>query len=242
MAYHRAVFAYHGDMGRRGNLIARLAPVLFVGGLAVFGATHANAETTKPLPPQDCQSLRLALEGNLPFGPGFRRIEVQFPKNDQDLDGHVCRLLTMGTGAHMEGYGIQSFKDMTDKVRGALTAAGLKATPEMAQFRETSKHGREVFALFKDNAVCVTTIVVGMVPGAIPAAIAIKLGKVLLSKLKPHQREWWISIDCFTLPPKPQIEVLLEAVEETNEDALPDEDTSSEFALPEDKTGAESGK
>ena len=143
---------------------------------------------------------------------------------------------------HMECYGIQSFKDMSDKVRGALTAAGLKATPEMAQFRETSKHGREVFALFKDNAVCVTTIVVGMVPGTIPAAIAIKSGKVLLSKLKPHQREWWISIDCFTLPPKPQIEVLLEAVEETNEDALPDEDTSSEFALPKDKTGAESGK
>ena len=148
----------------------------------------------------------------------------------------------MGTGAHMEGYGIGSFRDMTVKVQGALTAAGMKATPETAQFRETSKPGREIFALFKDNAICVTTIIVGMVDGAIPAPGAVKAGKVLLSQLKPHQRKWWISIDCFTLPPKPQVEAVLKAVEETNEDALPDEGASSEFALPEDNTGAESGK
>ncbi len=232
-------------MVMRGKRIIGLAAAVLLGWAAVFGVfgvIGARAETARPLPPQDCQSLRLALEANLPFGPGFRRLEVQFPKNNLDLDGHVCRLLTMGTGAHMEGYGIGSFKDMRDKILGALSAAGLKATAEMAQFRESSKPGREVFALFKDNAVCVTTIVVGIVPGAVPAANAIKAGKVLLSKLKPHQREWWISIDCFTLPPPPQVEAVLEPLDETNEDALPDEGSASEFALPEDKTGAEGGK
>ncbi len=217
-------------------------PALLLGWAAVFGAIDAKAETAKPLPLQDCQSLRLALEGNLPFGPGFRWLEVQFPKNNLDLEGHVCRLLTMGTGAHMEGYGIRSFKDMRAKVLGALTAAGLKATPETAQFSESSKHGREVFALYKDNAICVTTIVVDIVAGAVPAANAIKSGKVLLNKLKPYQREWWISIDCFTLPPKPQVEVVLEAVDETNAEALPEENTPSEFDLPEDNTGVEAGK
>ncbi|MBC8337751.1 MAG: hypothetical protein H8E39_03585 [Alphaproteobacteria bacterium] len=201
--------------------MARLAPALVLGGIAAFGAPEVAADTAKPLPAQDCQRLRLALEGNLPFGPGFRRLVVQFPKNDQDVDGQVCRLLTMGTGAHMEGYGIASLKDMHDKVYGALTAAGLAATPETARFNETSRHGREVFALFKDNAICVSTIVVGMVPGAIPAGSTVKDGKVMLSKLKPHQREWWISIDCFLVPPKPQVEAVIEDVQESNEDALP---------------------
>ncbi|NQV85064.1 MAG: hypothetical protein HQ494_14735 [Rhodospirillales bacterium] len=221
------------------KLITTLAPALLLAGVAVFGAAGAAAEMSKPLPAKDCQRLRLALEGNLPFGPGFRRLTVQFPKNTQDIEGHVCRLLTMGTGAHMEGYGIASLKDMSTKVRGALTAAGLAATPEMAQFAETSKHGREVFALYKDNAMCVTTIVVGVVPGAVPAADAVKDGKVSLSKLKPHQREWWISIDCFTLPPKAQVEALIEDVQGTAGDALPKTESSSEFDLPEDPTGVE---
>ena len=92
MAYHGAVFAYHGVMITWGinKTTARLAPILFAGWAAVFAAGHAKADTAKPLPPQDCQSLRLALESNLPFGPGFRRLEVQFPKNSQDLEGHVC--------------------------------------------------------------------------------------------------------------------------------------------------------
>ena len=70
--------------------------------------------------PEDCQRVRLALEQRLPFGPGFRRLEVEFPKNDNNIEGHVCRLLTMGTGAHMEGYGIHSLKDMRSKVMQAL--------------------------------------------------------------------------------------------------------------------------
>ncbi|MBT3305489.1 MAG: hypothetical protein HN377_03305 [Alphaproteobacteria bacterium] len=253
MAYHARVFAYHSLMYMRGitKLTLRLAPALLLGGLVVFGAagvSGAMAEMSKPLPAKDCQRLRLALEGNLPFGPGFRRLSVKFPKNSQDIEGHVCRLLTMGTGAHMEGFGIASLKDMRGKVYGALTAAGLAATPDMARFNETSKHGREVFALYKDNAMCVTTIVVGVVPGVTPGAGAMKDGKVRLSKLKPHQREWWISIDCFTLPAKAQVEAVIEDVVEDVEkpagDALPDPgaEPSSEFDLPEDPSGVEGAK
>ncbi len=174
--------------------------------LVMGGAGAVTAEMVKPLPGKDCKRARLALENGLPFGPGFRRLEVEFPKNKRGIEGHVCRLLTMGTGVHMEGYGINSLKDMRTKVMAALVAAGLEETSETARFSEKSKTGREVFALYKDNALCVTTIVVGLVNGATPAAEAVKDGKVMLSKVKPHQREWWVSIDCFTMPEKPQVE------------------------------------
>ena len=167
---------------------------------AVLLAGTAMAEPAKPLPPEDCKKVRQALESRLPFGPGFRRLEVEFPKNDKDIEGHVCRLLTMGTGAHMEGFGIASLADMGKKVKAALNAGGWTENAETARFAEKSSHGRAVFAVFRNDAICVTTIVVGMVEGAIPLASAVKDGKVLLSKVKPHQREWWISIDCFGVP------------------------------------------
>lgn len=189
---------------RHRHKLARIAlaglAALFLGPLSIMAGAAAATEMVKPLPGEDCKRVRLALENDLPFGPGFRRLEVAFPKNARGIEGHVCRLLTMGTGAHMEGYGIASLKDMRSKVRHALTTAGLEETPETARFSEESRHGREVFALYRDNAMCVTTIVVGMVDGATPAASAIKDGKLMLSRLKPHQREWWISVDCFTLP------------------------------------------
>ena len=186
--------------------------------LVMGGAGAVTAEMVKPLPGKDCKRARLALENGLPFGPGFRRLEVEFPKNSRGIEGHVCRLLTMGTGVHMEGYGIRSLKDMRLKVMAALVAAGLEETPETARFSEKSKHGREVFALYKDNALCITTIVVGLVNGATPAAEAVKDGKVMLSKVKPHQREWWVSIDCFTMPEKAQVE----AKADVGADAEPD--------------------
>ena len=175
--------------------------------IVVLSAATAAAEPAKPLAPEDCKRVRLALEQRLPFGPGFRRFEVEFPKNDNNIEGHVCRLLTMGTGAHMEGFGIGSLSDMRKKVMAALNAGGWTENAETGRFSEKSTHGREVFALFRNNALCVTTIVVGMVDGAIPAATAVKDGKVMLSKIKPHQREWWISIDCFGVPgmPKPPV-------------------------------------
>ncbi len=172
--------------------------------IVVLSAATAGAEPAKPLAPEDCKRVRLALEQRLPFGPGFRRFEVEFPKNDNNIEGHVCRLLTMGTGAHMEGFGIGSLSDMRTKVMAALNAGGWTENAETGRFSEKSTHGREVFALFRNNALCVTTIVVGMVDGAIPAASAVKDGKVMLSKIKPHQREWWISIDCFGVPGAPE--------------------------------------
>lgn len=168
--------------------------------VALLMAATAAAEPVKPLAPEDCKRVRLALEQRLPFGPGFRRLEVEFPKNDKDIEGQVCRLLTMGTGAHMEGFGIGSLSDMRTKVMAALNAGGWTENAETGRFSEKSTPGREVFALSGNNAICVTTIVVGMVDGAIPLASAVKDGKVLLSKIKPHQREWWISIDCFGVP------------------------------------------
>ncbi len=172
--------------------------------IVVLMAATAGAEPAKPLAPEDCKRVRLALEQRLPFGPGFRRFEVEFPKNDNNIEGHVCRLLTMGTGAHMEGFGIGSLSDMRTKVMAALNAGGWTENAETGRFSEKSTHGREVFALFRNNAICVTTIVVGMVDGAIPAASAVKDGKVMLSKIKPYQREWWISIDCFGVPGTPE--------------------------------------
>jgi len=102
----------------RGNP-ARLALALFAA-LFVGAAGAMAAEMVKPLPGKDCKWARVALENGLPFGPGFRRLEVEFPKNKRGIEGHVCRLLTMGTGAHMEGYGIHSLKDMRSKVMQAL--------------------------------------------------------------------------------------------------------------------------
>ena len=134
------------------------------------------------------------------FGPGFRRMEVEFPNNDKGIEGQVCRLLTLGTGVHMEGPKIRSLKAMGQLVRDALGARGWAETVETAKFTETSSPGRQVFALSRGGAICVTTVVIDVVQGIIPAPAAIKDGKVRLGALKPHQREWWVSIDCFGVP------------------------------------------
>ena len=155
----------------------------------VLGGSNASAQMARPLPPKDCEKVRQALENKLPFGPGFRRLTVKFPKNNYRVMGNVCRLLTLGTGAHMEGFGIRSLNDKRIKVRDALNADGWAETPETMRFNQKSSDGREVFGLFKDKTFCVTTIVVGVVEGATPAPGAVKDGKVMLAKLKPHQRE-----------------------------------------------------
>ena len=43
-----------------------------------------------------------------------------------------------------------------------------------------------------------------MVDGAESGPEAKKDGKVRLSALKPYQREWWKSIDCFGVPETPK--------------------------------------
>lgn len=109
--------------------------------IAVLTAATAATEPAKPLAPEDCQRVRLALEQRLPFGPGFRRLEVEFPKNDNNIEGHVCRLLTMGTGAHMEGFGIESLTDMRTKVMAALNAGGWTENAETGRFAENRRTG-----------------------------------------------------------------------------------------------------
>lgn len=157
-------------------------------------------ELVEPLKTEDCDRVRRGLEDGLPFGPGFRRMEVAFPNNDKGIEGQVCRLLTLGTGVHMEGPKIRSLKAMGQLVRDALGARGWAETADTAKFAENSSPGRQVFALGRKNAICVTTVVIDVVRGIAPMIEAYKDGKILLSKLKPHQREWWVSIDCFGVP------------------------------------------
>ncbi len=57
-------------------------------------------------------------------------------------------------------------------------------------------------ALYYNNAICVTTVVIDMVKGITPRPETMKEGKVRLGALKPHEREWWISVDCFSVEPK----------------------------------------
>ncbi len=169
-------------------------------GLMAGLAAGAQAETVKPLTPAECDKVRQALEDGLPFGPGFRRMEVDFPENDRDIEGQVCRLLTLGTGVHMEGPKIRSLNSMGELVRGALGNRGWAETPQTARFSEKSAPGRQVFALMRGEAACVATIVIDVVKGIAPMIEAYKDGKIRLSKLRPHQREWWVSIDCFGVP------------------------------------------
>ncbi len=86
----------------------------------------------------------------------------------------------------------------------ALNAGGSTENAETGRFAEKPTHGREVFALFRNNALCVTSIVVGMVDGAEPRPEAKKDGKVRLIALKHYQREWWVSIDSFGVPETPK--------------------------------------
>lgn len=181
--------------------LPRLA-VLF-GALMILSASMAGrlaAEPVKPLADAECDDVRRGIEWSVPFGPGFRRLEFEFPKNDLGIEGKVCRLLTLGTGIHMESSKIRSLKDMRDHISGALRVLGWEETGQTARFTEKSTHGRAVFALHKSGNICVSTIVIGVVEGVEPDAAAIKDGKVLLGALKPYQREWWISVDCFQVP------------------------------------------
>lgn len=178
--------------------LPRLA--VFLGALMILSASMAEplaAEPVKPLADAECDEVRRGIEWSVPFGPGFRRLEFEFPKNDLGIEGKVCRLLTLGTGIHMESSKIRSLKDMRDHIAGALRVLGWRDTRQTARFTEKSTHGRTVFALHKPGSICVSTIVIGVVEGVTPAADAIKDGKILLGALKPYQREWWISVDCF---------------------------------------------
>jgi len=159
----------------------------------------AHAQLVKPLPPAECNEVRRALEDGLPVGPGFRRMEFEFPPNEFGIKGRICRLLTVGSGAYFEGPEIRTLVDMHAHIRAALTLAGWSETEETRKFTERSVAGRDVFALYKSNAICVSTILIGMAPGFRPGTDVKGDGNVYLGALYPYEREWWVAVDCFHL-------------------------------------------
>jgi len=167
-----------------------------VGALRIIPAT---AQEVKPLPAAECNEVRTALEDGLPVGPGFRRMEFEFPPNEIGIKGRICRLLTVGSGAHFEGPKIRTLVDMHAHIKAALTLAGWRETKETKRFTERSAAGRDVFALFKNNAICVSTILIGMTPGYEPTSDVKEQNNIYLGALNPFEREWWIALDCFHL-------------------------------------------
>lgn len=169
---------------------------LLLCGLMMNGVS-AQAETVVSLPGAECQDVRKSLEANVPIAPGFRQLEMPFPENRENITGTLCRLVAVGTGVHIENEQIRTLQDMQAYVRGALEEGGWRETEQTKRFAGRSKHGRHVFALTRNNAICVTTIQVDMVPGADPPKAAMDDGTVYLGSLRPHEREWWIAVDCF---------------------------------------------
>jgi len=166
--------------------------------LALLCATGAaTAETVVALPGAECRDVRATLELYVPIAPGFRQLEMPFPENEEKIEGTLCRLVAVGTGVHVENEQVRTLKDMQRYVKGALTESGWRETDQTKRFAGKSKHGRHVFAVTRNNAICVTTIQVGMVPGVEPSRAALDDGTIYLGSLKPHQREWWIAVDCF---------------------------------------------
>lgn len=151
-------------------------------------AVPAIAQEVEPLPAAECNEVRTALEDGLPVGPGFRRMEFEFPPNQMGIKGRICRLLTVGSGAHFEGPEIRTLIDMNAHIKAALTLAGWRETKETKRFTERSVAGRDVFALFKKNSICVSTILIGMTPGYEPTSDVKKNDNIYLGALNPFER------------------------------------------------------
>jgi len=181
----------------RPHLMKALARAALLVGLLSGVANAASAETVVALPGAECKEVRATLELYVPIAPGFRQLEMPFPDNDEKIEGTLCRLVAVGTGVHIENERIRTLQDMQRYVKGALVEGGWKETAQTERFKGRSKHGRHVFALTRNNAICVTTIQVGMVPGVETPRGAMEDGTIYLGSLKPHQREWWIAVDCF---------------------------------------------
>jgi len=158
---------------------------------------QARAETVVALPGAECRDVRNTLELYVPIAPGFRQLDMPFPENEEKIEGTLCRLVAVGTGVHVENERVRTLKDMQGYIKGALTEAGWRETEQTKRFAGRSKHGRHVFAMTRNNAICVTTIQVGMVPGVEPSRGALDDGTIYLGSLKPHEREWWVAVDCF---------------------------------------------
>lgn len=188
-------------MTARPRFLPRSLPIRVIAGLlglwALGAAAAAHAEAVVALPAAECREVRQALETYVPIAPGFRQIEMPFPKNQEGITGNLCRLVAVGTGIHIENERIRTLQDMQAYLKGALTETGWEETDQTKRFAGRSKHGRDVFALTRNNAICVATVQVDMVPTIDPPKAALDNGQVYLGSLQPHQREWWIAVDCF---------------------------------------------
>jgi len=174
---------------------------LFTATVVVGGLLHANVleKRVTALPHAECAEVRTALEDGIPIEPGFRQLEYEFPDNEHGIKGRLCRLHAVGSGAHIEGAQIRSLADMHAFLKASLEQAGWRETKETKRFVDRSQSGKDVFALFKNNAICVATTLISLVPGYIPTTDVKTDGQVYLGSLFPYEREWWIAVDCFHL-------------------------------------------
>ncbi len=165
------------------------------------GSLRANILEKKvtALPYSECADVRKALEDGIPIEPAFRQMEYEFPDNEHGIQGRLCRLHAVGSGAHIEGAQIRSLADMHAFIKASMEHAGWRETDETKRFVDRSQSGKDVFALFKNNAICVATTLVSLAPGYVPTTDVKSDGQIYLGSLFPYEREWWIAVDCFHL-------------------------------------------
>jgi hypothetical protein len=163
----------------------------------VSAGSLAQADTVVALPTSECREVRATLEKNVPIAPGFRQLDMKFPKNPEGIRGSLCRLVAVGTGIHVENEQVRTLQDLQAHIRAALKEEDWLETEQTQRFTGKSGHGRHVFAVTRNNAICVTTIQVTMIPGIEAPKAAFDNGTIFLGSLEPHQREWWVAVDCF---------------------------------------------
>ena len=170
---------------------------VYLAGWLVYGGspTGADSHEAHPLTRNECAAVREMLEEGVPIGPGWRMFESSFEPGAQGVRGRFCRLLTMGTGEHMEGMKIRSAADIADYLTGALRKAGWQEGFFTRKFRAEGQ-GRRVFALEKGRAVCRVTLLTQPVR-AVAGRNAKKEDKNAPAALAPHQRAYWVGVDCF---------------------------------------------
>ena len=134
--------------------------------LSVGLSTHsARADTVVALPKSECREVRHTLEKYVPIAPGFRQLDMKFPKNPEGIKGTLCRLVSVGTGIHMENEQVRTCRTYkrTSAQRSKKKTGKKPSKPNVSAAK--SSHGRHVFAMTRNNAICVTTIQVSMIPG-----------------------------------------------------------------------------
>jgi hypothetical protein len=185
-------------MRRAKHLLVAIAACV-AGSAWPLAQTSAQEQIVRALPASECGEVRQTLEQGVPIGPGFRRVIFEFPPNDYGIKGSICRLVTVGSGAYIENRKIRALADLHAYIKAALEQAGWVETEETQRFKDRSASGKDVFALYKNNAICVTTILINTVPGFEPDSDVKDGDRIYLGALYPYERDWWIAVDCFHL-------------------------------------------